>query len=129
MLKLPSLDLVFSSNRGELETLSTTYPSENVLVTSSMSHSGSKNSVSKSGVPGNTCMNVHTVYSLLRKYNVLLPKIRAEDQLLHTLTLDVCVLVSSVGFLHVVPVSFKSLHRYSILEFFLHWLSEFSYLL
>ncbi|XP_062839680.1 bridge-like lipid transfer protein family member 1 isoform X4 [Anolis carolinensis] len=29
MLKLPSLDLVFSSNRGELETLGTTLPTEN----------------------------------------------------------------------------------------------------
>lgn len=29
MLKLPSLDLVFSSNRGELETLGTTCPAEN----------------------------------------------------------------------------------------------------
>lgn len=64
MLKLPSLDLVFSSNRGELETLGTTYPSENVSVGGNTSQSGSKNSVSKSGAPGNMYMNVYTIYSL-----------------------------------------------------------------
>lgn len=58
MLKLPSLDLVFSSNRGELETLGTTYPSESVSIGGSTPQSGSKNSASKSGAPGNTCVNV-----------------------------------------------------------------------
>ncbi|KAJ7406763.1 hypothetical protein WISP_131579 [Willisornis vidua] len=54
MLKLPSLDLVFSSNRGELETLGTTYPSESVSIGGSASQSGSKNSLSKSGAPGSS---------------------------------------------------------------------------
>ncbi|POI32063.1 hypothetical protein CIB84_004185, partial [Bambusicola thoracicus] len=54
MLKLPSLDLVFSSNRGELETLGTMYPSENASVGGSTPQSSSKNSVSKSGAPGSS---------------------------------------------------------------------------
>ncbi|XP_039947407.1 bridge-like lipid transfer protein family member 1 isoform X3 [Hirundo rustica] len=54
MLKLPSLDLVFSSNRGELETLGTTYPSESVSIGGSTSQSGSKNSATKSGAPGSS---------------------------------------------------------------------------
>ncbi|XP_010290090.1 PREDICTED: uncharacterized protein KIAA1109-like, partial [Phaethon lepturus] len=54
MLKLPSLDLVFSSNRGELETLGTTYPSESLSIGGNTSQSGSKNSVSKSGAPGSS---------------------------------------------------------------------------
>ncbi|XP_063271495.1 bridge-like lipid transfer protein family member 1 isoform X3 [Prinia subflava] len=54
MLKLPSLDLVFSSNRGELETLGTTYPSESVSIGGTTSQSGSKNSASKSGAPGSS---------------------------------------------------------------------------
>lgn len=50
MLKLPSLDLVFSSNRGELETLGAICPAENV------SQSGSKIPV-KSVSPGNFFFN------------------------------------------------------------------------
>lgn len=125
MLKLPSLDLVFSSNRGELETLGTTYPSENLSVGGCTSLSGSKNSVSKSGAPGNMHMNVCTTYSLQHKHNVLWSKVRAEDELLHNLRLDISVLVVSAGFLHVVAASRKCLHRYSILEF--SYLSECSY--
>lgn len=64
MLKLPSLDLVFSSNRGELETLGTMYPSENVSVGGNTSQSSSKNSISKSGAPGGMCMNVYPTYSV-----------------------------------------------------------------
>lgn len=65
MLKLPSLDLVFSSNRGELETLGTTYPSESVSIGGSTSQSGSKNSASKSGAPGNMCVNVDSIHRIL----------------------------------------------------------------
>uniref|UniRef100_A0A8C8SUD8 KIAA1109 n=1 Tax=Pelusios castaneus TaxID=367368 RepID=A0A8C8SUD8_9SAUR len=54
MLKLPSLDLVFSSNRGELETLGTTCPTENLSVGGNTSQSGSKNSVNKTGMPGSS---------------------------------------------------------------------------
>jgi len=64
MLKLPSLDLVFSSNRGELETLGTMYPSENASVGGSTPQSSSKNSVSKSGAPGKIYMNDCPIYSL-----------------------------------------------------------------
>lgn len=52
MLKLPSLDLVFSSNRGELETLGTTYPAETLSPGSSAPQSGAKTSASKAGMPG-----------------------------------------------------------------------------
>ncbi|KAM7167896.1 bridge-like lipid transfer protein family member 1 isoform 1-T3 [Macrochelys suwanniensis] len=54
MLKLPSLDLVFSSNRGELETLGTTCPTENLAVSGNTSQTGSKNSVNKTGIPGSS---------------------------------------------------------------------------
>ncbi|XP_034627354.1 transmembrane protein KIAA1109 homolog [Trachemys scripta elegans] len=54
MLKLPSLDLVFSSNRGELETLGTTCPTENLAVGGNTSQTGSKNSVNKTGIPGSS---------------------------------------------------------------------------
>uniref|UniRef100_A0A670IR01 Bridge-like lipid transfer protein family member 1 n=1 Tax=Podarcis muralis TaxID=64176 RepID=A0A670IR01_PODMU len=47
MLKLPSLDLVFSSNRGELETLGTSCPTENAM------QSGSK-MPSKTVSPGSS---------------------------------------------------------------------------
>ncbi|XP_036914479.1 transmembrane protein KIAA1109 homolog isoform X1 [Sturnira hondurensis] len=52
MLKLPSLDLVFSSNRGELETLGTTYPAETLSPGSSASQGGAKASAGKTGTPG-----------------------------------------------------------------------------
>lgn len=52
MLKLPSLDLVFSSNRGELETLGTTYPAETLSPGDSATQSGTKVSASKTGIPG-----------------------------------------------------------------------------
>ncbi|XP_071975455.1 bridge-like lipid transfer protein family member 1 isoform X3 [Engystomops pustulosus] len=51
MLKLPSLDLVFSSNRSELETLGATYPSESSVCNLSMP-SGSKASLNKLGTAG-----------------------------------------------------------------------------
>ncbi|XP_075785952.1 bridge-like lipid transfer protein family member 1 isoform X10 [Pelodiscus sinensis] len=54
MLKLPSLDLVFSSNRGELETLATIFSAENLAVGGSTSQTGSKNSVNKTGLPGSS---------------------------------------------------------------------------
>ncbi|XP_037753082.1 transmembrane protein KIAA1109 homolog isoform X20 [Chelonia mydas] len=54
MLKLPSLDLVFSSNRGELETLGTTCPTENLAVGGNTSQTGSKNSGNKTGIPGSS---------------------------------------------------------------------------
>ncbi|XP_028932278.1 transmembrane protein KIAA1109 homolog isoform X4 [Ornithorhynchus anatinus] len=54
MLKLPSLDLVFSSNRGELETLGTTYPTESLSPGSSASLSGTKTSANKTGTPGSS---------------------------------------------------------------------------
>ena len=52
MLKLPSLDLVFSSNRGELETLGAAYPAETLSPGGSAPPSGTKTSSSKTGVPG-----------------------------------------------------------------------------
>lgn len=52
MLKLPSLDLVFSSNRGELETLGTTYPAETVSPGNNAPQTGAKTSASKAGMPG-----------------------------------------------------------------------------
>ncbi|XP_053786564.1 bridge-like lipid transfer protein family member 1 isoform X4 [Desmodus rotundus] len=51
MLKLPSLDLVFSSNRGELETLGTTYPAETLSPGGSASQGGAKTSGGKTGTP------------------------------------------------------------------------------
>lgn len=50
----------------------------------------------------------------INKHNVLLSKTRAEDKLLHTLRLEIYVLVSLEGFLHVVSVSCKSLHRFGV---------------
>lgn len=52
MLKLPSLDLVFSSNRGELETLGTTYPTETLSPGANATQSATKTSASKTGIPG-----------------------------------------------------------------------------
>lgn len=52
MLKLPSLDLVFSSNRGELETLGATYPTETLSPGGNAPQSGTKTSASKTGIPG-----------------------------------------------------------------------------
>lgn len=52
MLKLPSLDLVFSSNRGELDTLGTTYPAEMLSPGGNAPQSGTKTSASKAGIPG-----------------------------------------------------------------------------
>jgi hypothetical protein len=52
MLKLPSLDLVFSSNRGELETLGTAYPAETLSPGGNVPQSGTKLSASKTGIPG-----------------------------------------------------------------------------
>ncbi|KAB0396757.1 hypothetical protein E2I00_015079, partial [Balaenoptera physalus] len=52
MLKLPSLDLVFSSNRGELETLGATYPAETLSPGGNAPQSGTKTSASKTGTPG-----------------------------------------------------------------------------
>nr|XP_060511804.1 bridge-like lipid transfer protein family member 1 [Panthera onca] len=54
MLKLPSLDLVFSSNRGELETLGTTYPTETLSPGGNTTQSGTKTSSSKTGTPGSS---------------------------------------------------------------------------
>nr|XP_045737699.1 bridge-like lipid transfer protein family member 1 [Mirounga angustirostris] len=54
MLKLPSLDLVFSSNRGELETLGTTYPTETLSPGGNATQSGTKTSTSKTGTPGSS---------------------------------------------------------------------------
>ncbi|XP_030168991.1 transmembrane protein KIAA1109 homolog isoform X5 [Lynx canadensis] len=54
MLKLPSLDLVFSSNRGELETLGTTYPTETLSPGGNTTQSGTKTSSSKTGIPGSS---------------------------------------------------------------------------
>ncbi|KAF6094481.1 KIAA1109 [Phyllostomus discolor] len=54
MLKLPSLDLVFSSNRGELETLGTTYPAETLSPGSTASQGGAKASAGKTGTPGSS---------------------------------------------------------------------------
>ncbi|XP_006866349.1 PREDICTED: uncharacterized protein KIAA1109 homolog [Chrysochloris asiatica] len=54
MLKLPSLDLVFSSNRGELETLGTTYPAETLSPGSNALQSGTKTSANKTGLPGSS---------------------------------------------------------------------------
>lgn len=52
MLKLPSLDLVFSSNRGELETLGTTCPPETLSPGGNATQSGAKASAGKTGTPG-----------------------------------------------------------------------------
>ncbi|XP_069487249.1 bridge-like lipid transfer protein family member 1 isoform X5 [Ambystoma mexicanum] len=52
MLKLPSLDLVFSSNRTELEALGT-YPSESPPLSNINLQNGSKTSL-KSGMPGSS---------------------------------------------------------------------------
>ncbi|KAJ8780452.1 hypothetical protein J1605_011716 [Eschrichtius robustus] len=52
MLKLPSLDLVFSSNRGELETSGATYPAETLSPGGNAPQSGTKTSASKTGTPG-----------------------------------------------------------------------------
>ncbi|XP_021107695.1 uncharacterized protein KIAA1109-like isoform X2 [Heterocephalus glaber] len=54
MLKLPSLGLMFSSNRGELETLGTTYPAETLSPESNASQSGTKTSGSQTGIPGSS---------------------------------------------------------------------------
>lgn len=55
MLKLPSLDLVFSSNRGELETLGTTCPAETLSPGGgAAAQSGAKASAGKAGTPGET---------------------------------------------------------------------------
>ncbi|MBZ3874504.1 hypothetical protein SUZIE_128270 [Sciurus carolinensis] len=54
MLKLPSLDLVFSSNRGELETLGTAYPTETLSPGGTTPQSGTKTSASKTGIPGSS---------------------------------------------------------------------------
>lgn len=55
MLKLPSLDLVFSSNRGELETLGTTCPAETLSPGGgAAAQGGAKASASKAGTPGET---------------------------------------------------------------------------
>uniref|UniRef100_A0A8C0XEF4 Bridge-like lipid transfer protein family member 1 C-terminal domain-containing protein n=1 Tax=Castor canadensis TaxID=51338 RepID=A0A8C0XEF4_CASCN len=54
MLKLPSLDLVFSSNRGELETLGTAYPAETLSPGGNVPQSGTKLSASKTGIPGSS---------------------------------------------------------------------------
>ncbi|XP_077332976.1 bridge-like lipid transfer protein family member 1 isoform X8 [Lithobates pipiens] len=51
MLKLPSLDLVFSSNRSDLETLGSAHPSDASVGNLSMP-SGSKASLNKSGMTG-----------------------------------------------------------------------------
>ncbi|XP_075472009.1 bridge-like lipid transfer protein family member 1 isoform X4 [Ascaphus truei] len=51
MLKLPSLDLVFSSNRSELETLGAGHPSDTSVGNLSMP-SGSKTNMNKSGMSG-----------------------------------------------------------------------------
>uniref|UniRef100_A0A7D9NM31 KIAA1109 n=1 Tax=Xenopus tropicalis TaxID=8364 RepID=A0A7D9NM31_XENTR len=51
MLKLPSLDLVFSSNRSELENLGPSHPSDSSIGNLSMP-SGSKSNLNKSGMPG-----------------------------------------------------------------------------
>ncbi|XP_018416620.1 PREDICTED: uncharacterized protein KIAA1109 homolog, partial [Nanorana parkeri] len=51
MLKLPSLDLVFSSNRSDLETLGLTHPSDAGVGNLSMP-SGSKANLNKSGMTG-----------------------------------------------------------------------------
>lgn len=68
MLKLPSLDLVFSSNRGELETLGATYPAETLSPGGNAPQSGTKTSASKTGTPG-----VETFfYSIGIKPNIIL---------------------------------------------------------
>ncbi|XP_014640029.1 PREDICTED: uncharacterized protein KIAA1109 homolog isoform X2 [Ceratotherium simum simum] len=54
MLKLPSLDLVFSSNRGELETLGTAYPAETLSPGGNATQSGTKTSATKTGIPGSS---------------------------------------------------------------------------
>nr|DBA28925.1 TPA: hypothetical protein GDO54_009208 [Pyxicephalus adspersus] len=51
MLKLPSLDLVFSSNRSDLETLGSTHPSDGNFGNLSMP-SGSKANLNKAGMTG-----------------------------------------------------------------------------
>ncbi|XP_054419437.1 bridge-like lipid transfer protein family member 1 isoform X3 [Pteronotus mesoamericanus] len=54
MLKLPSLDLVFSSNRGELETLGTTYPAETVSPGGNAAQGGAKSSAGRPGATGSS---------------------------------------------------------------------------
>ncbi|XP_054546358.1 bridge-like lipid transfer protein family member 1 isoform X3 [Talpa occidentalis] len=54
MLKLPSLDLVFSSNRGELETLGAVHPAEASSPAGAAAQSGTKPCASKSGTPGSS---------------------------------------------------------------------------
>ncbi|XP_072481304.1 bridge-like lipid transfer protein family member 1 isoform X3 [Notamacropus eugenii] len=54
MLKLPSLDLVFSSNRGELETLGTTCPTDTASPSGHPTPSGSKTFTNKTGMPGSS---------------------------------------------------------------------------
>ncbi|XP_023376197.1 uncharacterized protein KIAA1109 homolog [Pteropus vampyrus] len=57
MLKLPSLDLVFSSNRGELETLGTTCPAETLSPGGgAAAQSGAKASAGKAGTPGSSAL-------------------------------------------------------------------------
>ncbi|XP_036089345.1 transmembrane protein KIAA1109 homolog isoform X3 [Rousettus aegyptiacus] len=57
MLKLPSLDLVFSSNRGELETLGTTCPAETLSPSGgAAAQGGAKASASKAGTPGSSAL-------------------------------------------------------------------------
>ncbi|CAI9617533.1 unnamed protein product, partial [Staurois parvus] len=53
MLKLPSLDLVFSSNRSDLETLGSAHPSDANIGNLSMP-SGSKANLNKSGMTGSS---------------------------------------------------------------------------
>ncbi|KAG8454098.1 hypothetical protein GDO86_000657 [Hymenochirus boettgeri] len=53
MLKLPSLDLVFSSNRSELETHGPSHPTDSPIGNISIP-SGSKANLNKSGMPGSS---------------------------------------------------------------------------
>nr|XP_033794435.1 transmembrane protein KIAA1109 homolog isoform X3 [Geotrypetes seraphini] len=52
MLKLPSLDLVFSSNRSELETTGSNHLSETSLTASYLSQNGSRTTLNKTAAPG-----------------------------------------------------------------------------
>ncbi|KAB1282162.1 Transmembrane protein [Camelus dromedarius] len=54
MLKLPSLDLVFSSNRGELETLGTACPAETFPPGANAAQSGMKTCAGKTATPGSS---------------------------------------------------------------------------
>ncbi|KAG8511214.1 Transmembrane protein, partial [Galemys pyrenaicus] len=54
MLKLPSLDLVFSSNRGELEMLGAVHPAEAPSPGGTTAQSGARPCASKSGTPGSS---------------------------------------------------------------------------